>query len=76
MNNNLFYFVASLEEDNYVNRNGQNLLESVKGIRERSKQDDSVSRKSSSKSSMENKYSERYKSYYILNLLCFNCTLM
>ncbi|XP_076277908.1 uncharacterized protein LOC143207903 isoform X2 [Lasioglossum baleicum] len=50
---------ASLEEENFVNRNGQNLLENVKSIRDRNKQDDNVSRKSSSKSFMENKYSER-----------------
>lgn len=51
---------ASLEEENYANRNGQNLLENVKIIRERSRQDEaSVSHKSTSKSSIESKYSER-----------------
>ncbi|XP_015432769.1 PREDICTED: uncharacterized protein LOC107188895 isoform X2 [Dufourea novaeangliae] len=49
---------ASLEEENYVNRNGQSLLENIKSTRERNKQDN-VSRKSGSKSSMESKYSER-----------------
>ncbi|XP_054001184.1 uncharacterized protein LOC128888398 isoform X2 [Hylaeus anthracinus] len=51
---------ASLEEENYVNRNGQNLLENVKGMRERNRHDDiSVSRKSTLKSMMDSKYSER-----------------
>ncbi|XP_076164228.1 uncharacterized protein LOC143145078 isoform X3 [Ptiloglossa arizonensis] len=51
---------ASLEEENYVNRNGQNLLENVKSVKDRNRQDDSgVSRKSALKSLIENKYSER-----------------
>ncbi|CAK9797362.1 hypothetical protein ANTPLA_LOCUS1192 [Anthophora plagiata] len=51
---------ASLEEETYSNRNGQNLLENVKMIRERNRQDDiSVSHKNASKSSIESKYSER-----------------
>ncbi|XP_078050476.1 uncharacterized protein LOC144476982 isoform X2 [Augochlora pura] len=50
---------ASLEDENFVNRNGQNLLESVKSIRERTKQDDNVSHRSGSKKTTDNKYSER-----------------
>nr|XP_033338670.1 trichohyalin-like isoform X1 [Megalopta genalis] len=50
---------ASLEDENFVSKNSQNLLESVKSIRERNKQDDNVSRKSGSKKTTENKYSER-----------------
>ncbi|KAK9297028.1 hypothetical protein QLX08_009127 [Tetragonisca angustula] len=51
---------ASLEEETYANRNGQNLLENEKIMRERNRQDDvNVSYKSTSKSTIENKYSGR-----------------
>lgn len=53
-----------MEEENYTNRNGQNLLENVKIIREKSKQDVNVSHKSGLKSAIENKYSERYNKIY------------
>ncbi|OAD53833.1 hypothetical protein WN48_08806 [Eufriesea mexicana] len=51
---------ANLEEENYANRNGQNLLENVKIIRERNRQDEiNVFHKNTSKSAIESKYSER-----------------
>lgn len=53
-----------MEEENYANRNGQNLLENVKIMREKNKEDVNVSHKSGLKSAIENKYSERYNKIY------------
>lgn len=58
-----------MEDENYGNRNGQNLLENVKIMRERGRQDDNVSHKVASKSSIESKYSERYNNGYRFGMI-------